>query len=767
VEERTMTNPKRIGKYEIIEEIGRGGFATVYKARDPRLEQVMAVKVLHGVYANRPDVVQRFLDEARKAVKLKARGIVRIYTVDEDKGVPYITMEYLPGGTLADRLRGEPLPLDAAIAFVEQVAAALDHAHKRGLVHRDVKPANILFDDEGHAVLVDFGLVKSLAESGLTAEGTSLGTPHYMAPEQAGTPAEVDARTDVYALGVVAYEMLTGRVPFESETPLSVLHAHVHDAPPNPCVLNQALDEGVATAVLKALAKAPTERFQSAGEFAHALSRTWEAVQEATQTEAKLENLYAQAQEAVKAGRWGVVVNLCVEMRNLDPDYRDVGTLLTLAASRLAEEEQKRQQERELGEQYEAALELLEAKRYAEAIEALQKIADQAPDFRDVGGQLDKARAELERAQLYQAALAKLADECPDQACEDLLALLKLDPEHADGRARLLEATEGLLAQLQAARAELEKVGGENEALRARVADLEAKLEEAQAAWKKLEPEAKKLRSALKTAQSQVEAYDSLIVALEDHDGEQMLALAEELAKGKRAGAGRLLTRLQAERKAAEPIALPGDLWTSPQDGKEMVRIPAGEFLYGGKKEKIKLPEFWIDKTPVTSAEYARFVAATGHEPPQHWKGKTPSKQIADHPVTYVSWQDAAAYAKWAGKRLPTEQEWEKAARGTDGRQYPWGEQQPMRELCNFGNNEKGTTPVGKYSPQGDSPYGCVDMAGNVWEWTASDYDKSNKVLRGGSWRNDADLVRSASRFWYNPGYRLNNVGFRCARGSQ
>jgi serine/threonine protein kinase len=256
--------PETIGKYEIIEEIGRGGFATVYEARDPSLDQIVAVKMLHVAYADRHDVVQRFLAEARKTVRLRQRGIVRIYTVDEYKGVPYIAMEYLPGGTLADRLRGEPLPLDAAIAVVEQVAAALDHAHKRKLVHRDVKPANILFDDEGHAVLVDFGLVKSLAESGLTTEGTSLGTPHYMAPEQAKATAEVDARADVYALGVVAYEMLTGRVPFEAETPLSVLHAHVHDAPRDPCALNQALDEGVAAVVLKALEKAPAERYQSA-----------------------------------------------------------------------------------------------------------------------------------------------------------------------------------------------------------------------------------------------------------------------------------------------------------------------------------------------------------------------------------------------------------------------------------------------------------------------------------------------------------------------
>jgi formylglycine-generating enzyme required for sulfatase activity len=757
---------KTLGKYEILEEIGHGGFATVYRARDPNLEQVVAVKVLHGAYTERPDLVQRFLNEAREAVRLKQRGIVRIYTVGEDDGVPYIAMEYLPGGTLAGRLHDEPLPLDAAIAVVEQVAAALDHAHKRGLVHRDVKPANVLFDDEGHAVLVDFGLVKSLAESGMTAEGTSLGTPTYMAPEQAGSNAEVDGRADVYALGVVAYEMLAGHVPFEAETPLSVLHAHVHDAPPDPCALNQALDPGVASAVLKALEKAPADRYQTAGAFARELRRAWETVQEAAQVKATLAGLYAQAQEAMKAGRWGVVVNLCVEMRNLDPDYRDVGTLLTLAASRLAEEEQKRQQERELGEQYAAALELLKEEAYAEAVGTLEKIEAQAPDFRDVGTELERARAGLEKAQFYEAALAKLADGRHDEACDDLLALLERDPDHAGARARLLEASEGVLAQLRDARAELDELGSENEVLRARVVDLEAKLKEAKTTLKKLEPEARKLRSALKTVGSQVDAYDNLLLAMEDRDQGQVLALAEDLAQAKRPGASRVLARLQAGTKepelAEQLVELQGDLWTSPKDGKEMVRVPAGAFLYGDEKERIELPEFWIDRTPVTNAEYARFVAATGHEPPEPWKGKTPPKEIADHPVTYVSWHDAVAYAKWAGKRLPTEEEWEKAARGTDGREYPWGDQEPTPELANFGLEEDGTTPVGKYSPQGDSPYGCVDVAGNVLEWTASDFSSGKKVLRGGAWDLIWGSVRAADRGHYSPGSRYDDVGFRC-----
>jgi len=222
------------------------------------------------------------------------------------------------------------------------------------------------------------------------------------------------------------------------------------------------------------------------------------------------------------------------------------------------------------------------------------------------------------------------------------------------------------------------------------------------------------------------------------------------------------------------------------QGEPEWVRIPAGKFLYGDDKRKVSLPEFRIDKTPVTNAEFARFVQATGYETTAEQKGsglawtgselkdikgadwqhprgpKTDIQGKPNHPVVQVSWEDAAAYAQWAGKRLPTEQEWEKASRGTDGREYPWGDQEPTVDLCNFGMNVKHTTSVGKYSPQGDSPYGCVDMAGNVWEWTASNYDKERKALRGGSWGDVATDVRAANRSGGSPDYRGVGYGFRC-----
>ncbi|MCA9898816.1 MAG: formylglycine-generating enzyme family protein [Anaerolineales bacterium] len=217
----------------------------------------------------------------------------------------------------------------------------------------------------------------------------------------------------------------------------------------------------------------------------------------------------------------------------------------------------------------------------------------------------------------------------------------------------------------------------------------------------------------------------------------------------------------KAPTAAPHPPADP-NRWIHPKSGLEMVPVLAGEFLYGNEKESVYLDEFWIAKTPLTNGAYARFVVETGHKPPQHWKGKTPPAKLVDHPVVYVSWEDAEAYAKWIGGALPTEQQWEKAARGTDGRSYPWGEWR--NNHCN--TRETGintTTPVGQFSPRGDSPFGCVDMSGNVWEWTASlsEHGSSQRVLRGGSWRYNRSAARAAYLDYGSPAIRDFALGFR------
>jgi len=227
----------------------------------------------------------------------------------------------------------------------------------------------------------------------------------------------------------------------------------------------------------------------------------------------------------------------------------------------------------------------------------------------------------------------------------------------------------------------------------------------------------------------------------------------------------------------------------------QLARVPAGEFLMGSDPAKDKdardneqpqhrvyVAEFYIGKYPVTNVQYAAFVKTAKRKVPKHWKGDRIPLGKEDHPVVHVSWHDAVAFCGWLaqetgeGFRLPTEAEWEKAARGTDGRIYPWGDEQPTAELCNFGNNVGDTTPVGRYSPQGDSPYGCADMAGNVWEWTPSLYRgylydpvdgredleaEGRRVLRGGAFSSGARLVRCAYRLRLNPNYRSRYFGFR------
>jgi formylglycine-generating enzyme required for sulfatase activity len=196
----------------------------------------------------------------------------------------------------------------------------------------------------------------------------------------------------------------------------------------------------------------------------------------------------------------------------------------------------------------------------------------------------------------------------------------------------------------------------------------------------------------------------------------------------------------------------------------ELIRIPKGDFVFGENNQRLNLTEFQIAQTPITVAQFAVFVNTTGYA--YFFRDSLKDPQSANHPVVNVNYYDAVAFCEWAaallGKplRLPTEQEWEKAARGTDGREYPWGNEPPDTTHCNFGSN--GTTPVGQYSPRGDSPYGCIDMAGNVCEWTTSRHELGGYVTRGGSWNNAAAAMRVTNRIKYLPDFPLNRVGFRC-----
>lgn len=270
---KVVENLKMIGhildnRYKILEEVGTGGMAVVYKAQDILLDRIVAVKILHAKYGDDHDFVVRFRQEAQAAAKLSHPNIVNIYDVGYDENVHYIVMEYVRGETLKEYIEKHGhLPINTSIQITFDIGEALENAHKNGIVHCDIKPHNILVTETGRIKVADFGIARAVNSSATNKDDHAvLGSVHYFSPEQAsGGP--VDERTDIYSLGVVMYEMMTGVVPFEGETAISVALQHVQDDIPLPTKYNRRIPRLVEQCILKAMAKNPDDRFQSIAEM--------------------------------------------------------------------------------------------------------------------------------------------------------------------------------------------------------------------------------------------------------------------------------------------------------------------------------------------------------------------------------------------------------------------------------------------------------------------------------------------------------------------
>jgi len=260
-----MSTPK-IGSYELQREIGRGGMAVVYLARDPAHNRAVAIKILPREFMFDPKFRARFQRETKVIRSLKSPGIVPIYDFGEHEGQPYMVMRYMSGGSLKQRIGGKP-PSMAEIALIfSQVAPVLDEAHRRGLIHRDIKPDNILFDEDNLAYLADFGIVKMTEGQSvaLTTQGGVLGTPAFMSPEQVVGKVKLDGRSDVYALGVILYHMLTGHVPYQADTPMSQAMMHVLEPLPNILEVRPNLPDETQLVIEKAMAKDRNDRYPTA-----------------------------------------------------------------------------------------------------------------------------------------------------------------------------------------------------------------------------------------------------------------------------------------------------------------------------------------------------------------------------------------------------------------------------------------------------------------------------------------------------------------------
>jgi serine/threonine-protein kinase len=258
---------KTIGRYELIRELARGGMGEVYLAYDPRMKRELAIKLLRPEYCERESERRRFEHEAVAAARLEHEAIVPVYDFGDHEGRAYLVMRLMSGGTLADRIKDGPMPLRACARALSRVASALDAAHGIDLIHRDVKPANILFDGDGRAFLSDFGVAKIAREADAAGDGRMVGTPRYMSPEQAQN-FPVDPRSDIYSLGVVAYHAVTGRAPFDGNSIMVLAFAHAMRAPLPVTEVADHLPKIADKIFTKALSKAPSLRYSSASHFA-------------------------------------------------------------------------------------------------------------------------------------------------------------------------------------------------------------------------------------------------------------------------------------------------------------------------------------------------------------------------------------------------------------------------------------------------------------------------------------------------------------------
>jgi serine/threonine-protein kinase len=327
----------RLNQYELAEIIRRGGMSTVYKAYQDSLDRFVAVKVL---FSNRdPQFAARFKREARAIAALQHHNILPVYDYGEQEGLLFLVLQYIEGGTTLGDMLGKPMASPTALRLTSHVLDALDYAHKRGVIHRDIKPANVLMPSPSWPMLADFGIAKLMNDNQqrLTLANQIIGTAAYMAPEQA-TGRPIDARTDLYAAGIVLYELVTGRVPFDSDTPMAVLTKHVYETPPPARTLNPDLPSAVDQALQKALQKDPAARYQTAAEMSAELSQI-AADLERNKNRSQITGLYEVGVQAFEQGHWDQAVDRLGKLVALDPGYEDAHELLD--AAREAQERAK------------------------------------------------------------------------------------------------------------------------------------------------------------------------------------------------------------------------------------------------------------------------------------------------------------------------------------------------------------------------------------------------------------------------------------------
>lgn len=651
-----------LGQYRVDRFIASGGMGTVYKVWDLKRNVSLAMKVLHADFAEDPSTFKYFKREANALQKLRHPNVVPFYGLFQFEEGAFILEHYINGPSLRDVLKKHPkgLPLTETLAYMQALCAALGYAHANGVVHCDIKPGNVMMDSGGHIYLADFGIARHAESTSTTIAGA--GTPSYMAPEQIQS-ALVTPATDIYALGVLFFELLTGQRPFRGDEQASsgtsktsgerVRYAHLNLAPPDPRNLNPNIPPAIVAILFKCLEKDPPKRYQTTTDLLSAL-------------------------------------------QGLGVPFQDRARIVPLADGP------------------EAAAPPVSG----------QTFSTQSRPPLPVTPRSQKKKWAL---LLAGGAVILVAGLCLAAISGGRFFENRNRPTVPGGTIAPIESSPQSTATIMLRTA-----------------------------------------TAQKTATS-APATDTPI---------------------------------------PEPTATEIGFPINPKDGMELVYIPAGNFIYGVNsndpywqgaeipQHEVYLDSYSIYRTEVTNGMYEKCVTDRGCKRPEQTYSRTISNyygndKYQNYPVIYVSWNDAQAYCAWAGGRLPTEAEWEKAARGSNGWRFPWGNGEPedgqvnmcdrscadtAYRISSYLDNFMDVAPVDAH-PDGASPYGVLDMAGNVWEWVAdwqvpaylSQDDNpqgpasgTRRVYRGGSWRNNFEEIRTVFRPSLKPDATYDTLGFRC-----
>jgi dienelactone hydrolase/predicted Ser/Thr protein kinase len=665
------------GKYRILEEIGRGGMGLVYRAEDLKLKRTVALKFLPTAWIPDREARERFLQEARAAAALSHPNICTIHEVNDSEDKPFIVMEYIEGESLRNKIKKGPLPVSLALAYAIQAAEGLEKAHQKGVVHRDIKSANLMVTESGQLKIMDFGLAKVRGESSFTKEGTTLGTVAYMSPEQA-RGERVDERTDLWSLGVVLYDLLTGELPFQGERDVSVLYSIVHEEPKSLKDKRPPVPADLQRVLAKAMEKNPDSRYQTASEMKDDLTR------------------YQAALKAESAG----VLNL----RSLLKRLRRPAVLVPLAAGLIV-------------------------------------LAAFAGWFFHRQAKVRWARSEI-------LPKAEQLSEEGHRSSPEAYALAVQAEKYIPGDSRLAALFKKISIPLSIS----------TDPPGARVSIAEYK--DAGGGWKYLG------LSPIENLRTPVE-YLRFRIEKEGYESVSGAAFSADI-DWKTIGYVRVKIFRKLDRKGSLPpgmVRVAGvedkDLGTIDDffvDRCEVTNRQYMEFMdQGGYQKK----DFWKSKFVKERKELsweqamAELVDSTGRPGPATWQGGDFPEGQDDYPVSGVSWYEAAAYAEFAGKSLPTGIHWGIAKGNWTTLFVAKGFSEFFTPQSNFGGqgpDRVGTNPA-------ITAFGLSDMGGNVREWCWNE-TQLGRLVRGGAWNDVPYMFDNWSQL---PAFdRSAKNGFRC-----